>query len=131
MVTKLVAAGAALTLRSNEEGWCTVDLTLPDKTFCLGAEVRDWVLDHLAAALEKQLAGKVSGVVDGLSVVWGMSLSELHCSMYVADRDGQRVLIFQDANASWFARVVLSDEERELWLAQLRAEQRAAAPHRS
>lgn len=131
MVTKLVVAGAKLTLRSNEEGWCTVDLTLPDKTIRLGAEDRDWVLHHLAAALEKQITGKVNGVVEGLSVVWGISLSEMHCSMYVADRDGQRVLFFQDANASWLARVVLTNEERERWLAQLRAEQKAAAPHHS
>ena len=96
MVTKLVAPDVELTLSSDKDGWCKVDVSLRGKTVRLGADQRRLVADRLALALEGELKGDVVGVINGMNVVWVLSLSEAHATIFVADVDGRRVLFFQE-----------------------------------
>jgi hypothetical protein len=121
MVTQLVAPGVELTFRSDENGWCSVSLSLGGKSVRLGADTRKVVMDRLASALKRELQGKAAGTLHGMKVVWVLSLFEDHAVIYAADAGGQRLLFFREDSGALFGSITLSDEERERWLAQLQA----------
>ena len=48
-----------------------------------------------------------------------LSLSELHCTIYVAREGTALQLLFQDSNAVLLARCQLSEAQRKEWIARL------------
>jgi hypothetical protein len=120
MVIKLVATGLELTLRSDKQGWCEVDLLLGGRSVRLGADRQRVVADRLAAALQKDLQGDVVGVIDARKVVWVLSLPEAHTTIFAGDAEERRVLFFQDASGKLLGSAKLTAEDRVRWLAQLR-----------
>ena len=92
MVTRLVTQDVELTLSEDKSGWCEVDVSLRGRTVHLGADQQQIVAKRLALALEEELKGDVVGVINGMNVVWVLSLSEAHATIFVADAIGRRVL---------------------------------------
>lgn len=121
MVTRLVAPDVELTLSSDKDGWCEVDLSLRGRTVRLGADQQQLVTDRLASALEDELKGDVTGVINGINVVWVLSLCEDHATIFAADADVRRVLFFQDSSGSLLGSANLTAEDRMQWLARLRS----------
>jgi aminoglycoside phosphotransferase len=100
--------------------WCEVDLLLGGRTERLGADRQQVVADRLASALQKDIQGDVVGVIEGRKVVWVLSLSEAHTTIFAGDADERRVLFFQDASGKLLGSAKLTSEDRVRWLAQLR-----------
>lgn len=120
MVIKLVTSETELTLRSDQDGWCEVDLFLGGRTVRLGADQQQLVIERLASGLDRELKGDVVGVISGMDVVWVLSLSEEHGTIFAADDGERRVIFFQEASGSLLGTVALSGEDRARWLGQLR-----------
>lgn len=118
MVTSLVAASARLEIDCDASGWCDATLDANGR-HRLGSETRNVLVDRLVRALRNELSGPSSGELEGVSVVWVLSLSERHASIYAAHRDGMRNLYFQDAEGKLIARLALGTEEREEWISIL------------
>jgi hypothetical protein len=119
MVIKLVASETELTLRSDKDGWCEVDLFFGGRTVRLGADQQQLVIERFASGLERELKGDVAGVINGMDVVWVLSLSEEHGTIFAAGDGERRVIFFQEASGSLLGTVVLSAEDRARWLGQL------------
>ncbi len=85
----------------------------------LGADQHQVVVARLASALKEELRGDVVGTINGMNVIWVLSLSEAHASIFAAHADGGRVLFFQDASGSLLGILSLTPADRMRWLAQL------------
>lgn len=120
MVIKLVASKTELTLRSDDDGWCEIDLFLGGRNVRLGADQQKLVTERLASGLDRELKGDVVGVINGMDVVWVLSLSEEHGTIFAAADGERRVIFFQEASGLLLGTVVLSTEDRARWLGQLR-----------
>lgn len=122
MVTRLLelqAAGAVMLLRTDEMGWCRLELVIGEHPSALGADMEMVVIERLVRGLRDEPCGSTVGEIDGDPVRWVMSLSEKHCSIYVADVAGNRRLYFQGAQGNLLGTLDLAVEQRRQWLALL------------
>lgn len=121
MVIALQSPEGELRLSTDETGWCTVEVLASGARYELGADTLDVVKTKLARGLDQELTGPSSGTIEGADVRWVLSLAERHCSVYVANVGGQRVLFFQGADGSSLERLKLSESDRARWLDALTA----------
>ena len=122
MVTRsleLEAPGATVWLRTDETGWCRVELSVGEHVEALGADTEKVVTERLANGLRDELTGSTVGDVDGASVRWVLSLSEKHYTIYAADVAGSRRLSFQGPDGNIRGTVTLGPEQRRHWLSLL------------
>lgn len=120
MVTKLVADKAVLQLRTDEREWCEVELRLGNQVFPLGADLRCVIERRLRRGLAEQLEGTPVGFIQDVLVVWVLSLAERHTTVYAGNQNGRRLLFFQAADGSLLARIELSNDDRQRWIAELK-----------
>ncbi|MBD2026808.1 hypothetical protein [Leptolyngbya sp. FACHB-711] len=120
MVIKLAIQNIALTLLSDTDDWCEVELAIRDKVVRLGADQRDIVINRLISGLENEITDRFVGVINGLNVVGILSLFEEHGTIYAGDSGEHRILFFQDSSGALLENVALTMTDREHWLAQLR-----------
>lgn len=101
------------------DDWCRVKLRIKDAVWELGADARQIVFKRLQGALRESLGGDVVGSIEGVDVVWVLSLSEEHCSIYAGDKESRRVLFLQDRNADLIACVELDTAQCKEWFNSL------------
>jgi hypothetical protein len=121
MVIILPANGSTLTLQSDSDGWCTAYILFDDMKIRLGAEHQDVIVDGLVSALEGDLKPNTVGQIQEVEVVWILSLAEEHATIYAGDRNGYRILFFEDASGQLIGSVKLTSEDRQHWLSILNA----------
>lgn len=122
MVRTLTANGSALTLRSDTDGWCDVELLLDGRRLQLGAEQEDVLAKRLASAMHDELTQEVAGTIAGINVVYVLSLAEKHTTVFAGDNADRRVLFFQDASGGLVGDVRLTGKDRKDWLLGLTGE---------
>ena len=79
--SKLDLSGASLIFRTEENGWCRVDLETENETFQLGAESWDILVDRLRTAL--------TNLSKSAEPEWMLTLSENHCALYRQNIEGK------------------------------------------
>lgn len=119
MVIQLAASGGGLVLRFNSDYWCEVNLILGDRTVRLGADDGAVVIRRLAAALEAELEGDLAGVIDGVKVVWILTLAEAHGTVFAGDEHALRALFFQESSGSSLGSVRLNPQDCSRWRRQI------------
>ena len=105
----LSSVSGTLTLTVDEKGvggWCQVHLIVSGVTRPLGAEGLKYIAAHLTSFLADPSPGQR----------WVLSLSELHTSAYGEYVAGEAIIRLQDADATWFAELVLTPAEISEWM---------------
>lgn len=115
----LEGPGATVRLKTDETGWCQVELVVGEHVEALGADMEKVVRERLASGLQDELSGSTAGEIDGASVRWVLSLSEKHYTIYAADVAGNRRLFFQGPDGNIVRGVTLEPEQRRRWLSVL------------
>jgi hypothetical protein len=108
----LGSSSGSLTLALDEEGvggWYKVHLVAEGVGRQLGAERLKYIAKQLTSFLADPSPGRR----------WILSLAELHTSAYGEHASGQAIIELQDADAKWFAKLVLTPAEKGEWLRQL------------
>jgi hypothetical protein len=108
----LRSSSGSLALTVDEEGiggWCKVQLLMGDVGRPLGAERLKYIATQIRAFLGDSSPSRR----------WILSLSELHTSAYGEHAAGETVIELQDANAKWFAKLVLTPTEKGEWMREL------------
>lgn len=118
-MTILSSASGRLVLEPDENDWCQVALDIDGRRRALGADVRSTIVERLLHALRGEPAGPTSGVLDGVSVRWVLSLAERHSTLYVGDQSGRRILFIQADDGSLVAKLPLYADDMTRWLDQL------------
>ncbi|MGI4790017.1 MAG: hypothetical protein ACRYFS_14345 [Janthinobacterium lividum] len=95
----LSAGSNSLLIETSRDGWAKCFL-IGDERIYLGADVFTIVLSRLRDALSSSHAfdGPSAGEIEGLPVVWRLSLAEAHHVLYVGDDGSDRVLFWQNAH---------------------------------
>ena len=110
----LSSSSGSLTLTLDEKGaddWCQVHLLVSGVSRPLGAERLKYIASSLLSFLRKPDAKP------GLRSVLG--LYELHTCFYGEHIGGHAVIQLQDADAKWFAKLVLTPAEKSQWMQEL------------
>ncbi len=106
-----------------DNGWCRCYLHSDERIF-LGADIIEHIASRLLGALGEDLElAPSSGQIDGKDVRCALLLSEAHHALYVAIEGQNRVLLWQNANATPMLIVgviKLSPEQRQRWVAQIK-----------
>ena len=108
----LASSSGSLTLALDEKGtggWCQVHLLVAGVGRPLGAEQLKYIARHFTAFLADPPPNQR----------WILSLSELHTSAYGQRVAGETIIELQDAEAKWFAKLVLTPAESTEWMRQL------------
>ncbi len=120
MVVELSSETGSLRLRTDDDGWCHVELVVAGISTPLGADDQRIVNERLSNALVSTLGGPwVDGV--GGKVVFVMSLAEHHGTIYAADVQGVRTIFLQDGQGQDLGQLSLLPAERRRWSEQLLA----------
>ncbi len=90
---ELPMSSARLRVTMVGDGWWRWVLHRPEGDTVLGA---DALTGHGPLLLERLVAGRATGEVDGQAVRWIFSLSEDHHCLYACDDGEDRLLYFQD-----------------------------------
>lgn len=120
MVTILSSARGSLVLQPDGNEWCQVLLDTEERRVPLGADTRAVIAERLLRALQDAPGGPTSGVIDGVTVRWALSLAERHSTVFVGDQSGRRVLFIQADDGSLVAKLPLSADDIVRWSDQLR-----------
>jgi hypothetical protein len=115
MVISLNAEGGTLVLRQADGAWWQLVVVVGSSEHVLGCDTRRIIVSRLRNGLTDTLGPKTAGLFEGIQSSWVLSLSEEHGSVYAGDREGVRLLFFQDANGSYLGCLRLSSQERETW----------------
>jgi hypothetical protein len=113
------AFGSSLVLESGKNDWCRVTLILGGRALKLGAETRPLLFERLRRGLVDELSAPDGRSIDGIDVVWVLSLAEHHATLYAADRGEERILFVQAGDGSLVGRLVLYANDRRRWMAEL------------
>lgn len=108
----LSSSSGSLTLAIDEQGvggWCQVHLLVAGVGRGLGAERLKYIASHLTSFLADPSPSRR----------WVFSLSELHTSAYGEQLAADTIIELQDANAQWFAKIVLTPTEKSEWMQEL------------
>jgi len=119
MVRTLTTDDFNLTLESDSNGWCEVYIRIGYKTIRLGADHEAIVVQRLMSAMDRNLNGPMVGAIQGINVVWILSLAEEHATIYAGDDAGYRILFFQDASGNPVGDVRLTHDDKRHWLSIL------------
>ena len=111
MVTRLAFPGGSLQFELEGKDWCQVVLDIDGRRVALGADTKSKIVTGLRLALQHEPVGSTTSEFEGLEVRWIMSLSERHCSLYVGDRDGTRLVFIQGADGALIARLAIAAED--------------------
>ena len=84
----------------------------------LGAETLSYLVSRLLTALSHD-PEEVIGEISGHKVRWVLSLTEAHCTLYVAVCHSERILFWQNAEAKVIGTIKLSEVEMAQWRKQL------------
>ena len=119
----LQAGSLSLVIENEGNGWARCYL-LGDERIYLGADDFTIVVTRLHEALNRDTAfdGTAAGEIEGLPVVWRLSLFEAHHALYVADDGTDRVLFWQNAHgpALFIAGVMrLTPSQQQQWVQML------------
>jgi len=98
-----------------QAGWCQIELVTGSTRTILGSESTDVVREALIRATDSRLRGTPCGTIDGCSVLWVLSLSEAHGSVYAADVGESRLLFVQASTGMTIGRLSLSAARRSGW----------------
>lgn len=120
MVTILSSARGSLVLQPDDNEWCHVLLDSDDRTVHLGAEINSWIAERLLRALHDAPGDSTSGVIDGVTVRWALSLAERHSTVFVGEQSGRRILFVQADDGSLIAKLPLNADDIARWSDQLR-----------
>src|SRR5260370_19775257 len=96
-VLELRVPGVVLRLRTDQRGWCQVELQTDSRIDALGADARHMIVERLRSGLAESLTGRSAGEIGGVPVRSIMSLAERHCSLYGGDVGPDRHVFFQGA----------------------------------
>jgi hypothetical protein len=118
-VLELQVPSAVLSLRTNAQGWCQVELTRDERMDVLGADTARIVVDRLISGLSDAPVGDSPRRIGDIAVRWVTSLAERHCSIFVGDVGTERHVFFQGADGNLLGTVVLSENQRHAWLLKL------------
>jgi len=108
----LTTSSGSLTVSPDENGvgdWCQVHLLASGERQPLGAETLKYIAAHLRSFLEDSSPGQR----------WVFSLSELHTSAYGEHLAEGATIHLHDADATMFARLVLTPAEITEWLSKM------------
>lgn len=108
----LSSSSGTLTLAIDEQGvggWCQVHLLVAGVERRLGAERLKYIVSHLTSFLADPSPSRR----------WVFSLAELHTSAYGEHVAAETIIDLQDANAQWFAKMVLTPTEKSEWMQEL------------
>lgn len=115
----LDAEDSSLSLSVGKNNWCEVKLHLGNHSYHLGAEDKTKIVKRLQDGLCKNdLEG--SEKLDGISVLWVLSLAEKHTSIYVGISSDTRQFFFQNEAGETFAKISLTQEKCKKWIKLLR-----------
>jgi hypothetical protein len=106
MELKLIGLEGTLVIASENGRWCHVSLHIKGEDVALGAEMLSVVASKLLRFLRLERS----------RVVWVLSLSEQHGSIYGESHDGRVLLTIQNADARSLATLTLEPEHREAWI---------------
>jgi hypothetical protein len=120
MVTILSSAKGSLVLQPDDNEWCQVLLDTDDRMVPLGADMRSTVAERLLRALHDAPGGPTSGMIDGVTVRWVLSLAERHSTVFVGEQSGRRILFVQADDGSLMATLPLNADDIARWSDQLR-----------
>ena len=112
--------GGRLDLDISPDGWCKCWLLADGHRRYLGADAAKRVISRLIAGLRGENS-EASDEIAGHQVYWVLTLSEAHCTLYVACTNSGRLFYIQDANAEVIAMVSLSHASVTEWLTLLGA----------
>lgn len=117
-VINLKASKGSLILDADKNDWCRVKLSNPSGESDLGADDIEIIAARLSHALSNGQS-YTCGEIDGQPVAWVMSLMEKHYTIYIGAESNTIDLFLQNSNGELFAKVSLSERERENWCSQL------------
>ena len=90
--SKLDFSDASLVFRTEENGWCRVELVTENDTFQLGAESWDILVGRLKEAL--------TNLSKSSEPEWMLTLSENHCGLFRQNIEGKNLFYWIDAEAN-------------------------------
>lgn len=100
MVKRCIALNeqSSLTFTVNANAWTQVGLVMEDHETFLGAESLSVLAKKIVSAIDDYKDRDSVGVIDGVSVIAVISLSEKHSSIYLNMAEDGAVFFFQDAD---------------------------------
>ena len=115
MPVVLSAGPVALRISGSGDDWASVTLEAPGISLRLGADTHSIVLRRLLEGLSSGLPAdsKLEGLI---------TFFEDHFTIFCGERDGQRVLVFQDADGQHRYQFCLEDRVLAAWLETLEHE---------
>lgn len=116
----LNSESANLKLSVGKDTWTTVVLDRNGESIPLGADVLRIITSRLIGALDEPEKLELCKNLREVQAAWVLSLSECHCSIYIA-KEGQGVRLYvQNAEGEIFSSFLLSEMESSLWTERLR-----------
>jgi hypothetical protein len=116
-VVQLNSVSGGIRLDIGKNGWSRCYL-VSDRRIYLGAETQSYLTHNLLKTLNNNAEDTI-GEISGHPVRWGLSLTEAHCTLYVATQNSAQIMFWQDADGRLIGRIELSDDEVEQWRKQL------------
>jgi hypothetical protein len=117
-VITLEGEGGALRLETDARGWTDCFLVAGGGETYLGGDTRARLVPRLLAGLDP-LAGPPIGRLAGHDVHWVLTLSEAHHTLYAADENGARLLIWQAPDTAVAGTISLSPARQAEWRSRL------------
>lgn len=109
---------SSVSLEIDATGWCKCYL-IADNTAYLGAEQIHHMVGRLLTIIDFPPSQEVMGKISGYEVIWVLSLAEANSTLYMAVDGEERLLFWQNGEATIISITKLSPAQSLQWKNQL------------
>ncbi len=92
------------------DSWVAMKLVTNHNEYELGAETPYYIVQKLRDAFNNYSKIEASGKINGTKLIWILSLSEKHYSLYLGKVNGKYVIYFQNAEGKNVESIEINEE---------------------